>query len=188
MGLSRWAVNEYRKTEHTKKVLLCIWWDQEGVIHYELLRQDQTATAELYQQQLIRVNDALEEKRPFIGSGRRKVILLQDNARPYTAKNIVEIISDLHRLGNSLLCGVFFRLSSFGLFILSPTARRHHLTDSQFKSVEEVEKSLDEFINSKPPPFFRSGIRQLPERWKPCINGEEDYFEDWVCVYSCFYK
>lgn len=39
-----------------------------------------------------------------------------------------------------------------------------HLIGSQFKSVEQVEKSSDEFIESKPSSFFRSGIRQLPER------------------------
>jgi len=56
------------------------------------------------------VNDALEEKRPFTGSGRRPVILLQNNARPYKAKKILETIL---RLGNSSSCGVFSRLGSF---------------------------------------------------------------------------
>jgi len=52
-------------------------------------------TSELYQQQLIRVNDALEEKRPFTGSGRRPVTLLQDNVWPHKAKEILETITDL---------------------------------------------------------------------------------------------
>jgi len=52
-------------------------------------------TSELYQQQLISVNDALEEKRPFTGSGRRPVTLLQDNARSHKTKKILETIADL---------------------------------------------------------------------------------------------
>jgi len=35
-----------------------------------MLQSDQTVISELYQQQLIRVNDALEEIRSFIGNGR----------------------------------------------------------------------------------------------------------------------
>jgi hypothetical protein len=41
---------------------------------------------------------------------------------------------------------------------------QHHLVDEHFKTVDEVQKSIDDFIESKPPSFFREGIRQLPER------------------------
>jgi len=123
------------------------------------------------------MNDALEEKRPFTGTGRRPMILLQDNTWPHKAKN-----SGNHRrlrLGNSSSCGVWapdLASSDYHLF----WSLQHHLSESQFKSVEQMQKSPDEFIESKSPSFFQSGIRQLPERWQKCIETEGDYFEDWV--------
>jgi len=51
-----------------------MWWDQQGVVYYELLQPAKTVIAQ-HQQQLIHASDALEEKSPFIGKGRRKVHL-----------------------------------------------------------------------------------------------------------------
>jgi histone-lysine N-methyltransferase SETMAR len=67
---------------HPKKVLLCMWWDTEGVVHWELLPQGQTITAEVYCRQLDRVAETLAEKR----SHRQQHIFLHDNARPHTAR------------------------------------------------------------------------------------------------------
>jgi len=50
-------------------------------MYYELLKPNQTVTAEYFQQQLIDLNRALNQKRPIIAQRKCKVILLHDNAR-----------------------------------------------------------------------------------------------------------
>lgn len=70
---------------HGSKVMLCIWWDQKGVVYYELLKQGETITGEVYRRQLIRLKQALNVKRPEWRNRHDKVILQHDNARPHVA-------------------------------------------------------------------------------------------------------
>ncbi|UYV73022.1 hypothetical protein LAZ67_10001583 [Cordylochernes scorpioides] len=77
---------------HGKKLMLCIWWDQLGVIYYELLKPNETITGERYQQQLIRLSRALKIKRPQYAKRHDKVIYQHDNARPHVAKVVKETL------------------------------------------------------------------------------------------------
>jgi hypothetical protein len=43
--------------------MLCIWWDIEGIIHYELLKKNLAGTAERYCQQLCHLEEAIQQKR-----------------------------------------------------------------------------------------------------------------------------
>jgi len=70
-----------RPNIHGSKIMLCIWWDQKGLVYYELLKP-----GDRYRLQLIRLNRALREKRPEYEQRHDKVILLHDNARPHVAK------------------------------------------------------------------------------------------------------
>ena len=67
---------------HGKKLMLCIWWDQLGVVYYELLKSNETITGALYRIQLMRLS-RLKEKRVHYYSRHDKIILLHDNARPH---------------------------------------------------------------------------------------------------------
>lgn len=78
-----------------KKALLCIWWDQKGVLYYELLKPGQTITAERYCEQLIALNCSIKNKRPEWATRHGKVVLLHDNARPHVAKPIKNILEAL---------------------------------------------------------------------------------------------
>ena len=58
--------------------MLCVWWDQKGVIYYELLKLGKTVI--LNRQQMINLNQVLCEKRPEYQKRQHKVILFHDNA------------------------------------------------------------------------------------------------------------
>ena len=41
--------------------MLCIWWDQEGMLYHELLKPGETITAVRYKQQWMKLNQALKK-------------------------------------------------------------------------------------------------------------------------------
>ncbi|GFV44036.1 mariner Mos1 transposase [Trichonephila clavipes] len=47
---------------HQRKVLLCLWRDKKGPMYYELLKQGKTINADLYCNQLDKLNATIKEK------------------------------------------------------------------------------------------------------------------------------
>ena len=65
------------------KVMLCVK-DWKGIIHYELLQTGRTIDSELYCEQLMRLKQEVERKRPEL-INRRGVVFHPDTARPHTS-------------------------------------------------------------------------------------------------------
>ncbi|GBP87493.1 Mariner Mos1 transposase [Eumeta japonica] len=82
---------------HGKKIMLCIWWDQLGMVYYELLNRSETITGTLYRTQLMRLSQALKDKRPQLQHYSRydKIILLHNNARPHVAVPVKNYLKTL---------------------------------------------------------------------------------------------
>lgn len=159
---------------HQNKIMLCIWWDQLGVVHYELLASGQTVDGPLYRQQLNRLSQALRDKRPQYAERHEKVILLHDNARPHIAKTVKQKLEQLkwdvlpHPPYSPDLAP-----SDYHLF----RSMQHGLAAQKFSSVDDIKKWLDSWIASKDEQFFRHGIRMLPERWEKVVASDGQYFE-----------
>ena len=68
------------------KLLLCIWWDQLGVVYYELLKPTKTLMGDCYQRQLMCLSSTLKRNQLLYEQRYNKVILQHDNARPHVAK------------------------------------------------------------------------------------------------------
>ena len=140
--------------------LCCAWWDQRGIIYYELLKPSETITGDRYQLQLIRLNQTLKEKRPEWDNRHNKLILLHDNARPHVAKPIKKYLEGVKwEILPHPLYSPDIAPSDFHLFRSMQSA----LSGERFNSYEGIKKLLDEWIASKESDFFIRGIRLLPE-------------------------
>lgn len=89
------SVQTPKRNIHGKKVMHGVPWDTKGILHFELLQPKQTVNAQLYSQQLTRLDEKIREKRTGPGNGNRKVILLQNNARLHVAMETKETIIEL---------------------------------------------------------------------------------------------
>jgi histone-lysine N-methyltransferase SETMAR len=159
---------------HPRKVMLCVWWDIVGIIHFELLEPGQTITADLYCQQLDRLQQALIEKRPALVN-RRGVILQHDNARPHSAKITQQKIRDL---GWEVLphppYSPDIAPSDYDLF----RSLQHFLSGKTFGDIDHVKTAMSEFFASKQASFYKQGIENLAQRWGIVLDNDGDYIID----------
>ena len=154
--------------------LLCVWLGIHGIVHFELLKYGQTVNADLYCEQLNRVNQALIAKCPAIFN-RKGVILQQDNARPHNAKRTLDKINEL---GWEVLLYPLYSsdiaTSDFHLF----RSLQRFLCDKKFENLDDIKKSLSGYFAEKSIDFHRSGFEKLLNRWQRVVDNEGDYVID----------
>ncbi|UYV73800.1 hypothetical protein LAZ67_11000943 [Cordylochernes scorpioides] len=80
-----------RPNRFGKKAMLCIWWDQTGVVYFELLKPGKMVNTSCYEQQMHSLREALNEKRPEWREKHNNLILQHDNAPAHNATT--ELIS-----------------------------------------------------------------------------------------------
>jgi len=164
--------SQSKRDIHCQKLMLCIWWDHKGVVYYELLKPNETVTADRYRRQLNELAKKLNEKRPLIARKHHKVLFHDDNARPHRA-NIVK--EKIERLGWDHLdhppYSPDLAASDYHLF----RSMQVSLADVRFRNAEEVQKWVDEWIASKDEDFFKRGINKLPRRWEEVIANDGQY-------------
>ena len=123
--------------------MLCIWWNFQGVIHFELVPNGCSINAELYSQQLDRMYAALQLIYLAV-INRRRALFLQDNAKPHTANRTKEKIEEL--VGIELLPHPAYSPdlapSDYHLF----RSMAHFLRGKRFNNAEEVKNGCRVFF------------------------------------------
>jgi len=72
-----------------------VWWNQESVIYYELLKPGEIVNAHRYHQQL-KLHRVLCEKKPHYRKKHDKLIFLHDNARSHTSTMVQNYLETLN--------------------------------------------------------------------------------------------
>jgi Transposase. len=84
-----------RPNRFGRKIMLCVWWDQSGIVYCKLLEPGETVSAQRYHQEMIYLNHALIEKRTEWAKRYGKVILLYDNAPSHTPELAKDTLKSL---------------------------------------------------------------------------------------------
>ena len=154
--------------------MLCIWWDQLGVVYYEVFQPGEIITGERYRTQLMRLSRALKEKRPQYFERYDKVILQHDNAWPHVAQVVKTYLETLkwevlpHPPYTPDTAPSDYHLFRF---------MAHGLADQHSRSFEEAKNYIESWIGSKDVDFFWRRIRKLLERWEKVVANDGQYFE-----------
>jgi len=59
--------------------MLSVWWDYIGVVYFELLPRNQTINSDVYCLQLMKLNEAIKEKRKELAN-RKGIVFYHDNS------------------------------------------------------------------------------------------------------------
>jgi len=123
---------------HGSKLTLCIWWDQQGIVYYELLQSNKTITKNRYRFQLMRLSRALKEKRSQYEQKHEKVILQHGNARSHVAQAIKTYLETL----DVLLHPPYSRDIAPSDYLLFRSTT-HGLSEQKFSAYEDIKKLID---------------------------------------------
>ena len=147
-----------RQDHFGNKVMLCVWWDVDGVVHFELIADGQAVNAELYSEQLERVYNVLTQRYPTL-IRRKRALLQHDNAPAHRANLTKEELDELD--GVEILPHPAYSPdlapSDYGLF----RSMEHFFRGRLFETFDQVEAACREFFESKEPHWYRDHIRQL---------------------------
>lgn len=163
-----------RQDHFGKKVMLCVWWNVDGVVHFELIPDGRAVNAELYTEQLERVYNVLKQRYPTL-IHQKRALLQHDNASAHRANLTKEKLDELD--GIEVLPHPAYSPdlapSDYGLF----RSMVHFFRGRRFETFDQVEAACREFFESKEPQWYRDQIQQLAERWRKVIENDGLYFE-----------
>ena len=150
---------KFRTKPSAGKVMLTLFWDERGVILERYVPWENTVTSARYAGLLKNhLRPALKSK--WCGRLSTGVLLQHDNAQPHTASWTVAAIQDL-----SFDClphpPYSPDLAPSDFLVFGPL--KEAMVGKSFRSDEEVQQAVQDWLRSQPKEFFSRGIHALPK-------------------------
>ena len=149
-----------------KKVLLSVWWDYEGIVYFEFLPPNRTIDSVVYIEQLTKLNNAVEEKRPELAN-RKGVVSYRDDTRPHTS---LVTRQKLLELGWDVLPHPPYSPDLAPSDYFSFRSLRNSSNGKNFNNDDDIESYLIQFFANKNHKFYEREIMMLPEKWQKVID------------------
>ena len=149
--------------------MICIWWDWESMVHWEILKRNTTVNKELYIAQLHRMNEAIQLKRPH---QQGQTILLHDNTRPHVTQVVKAALQELEwKVLQYPPYSLDLASTDYYLF----RSLSNHMRDITFNNEEDLKNWLNKFFNTRPGELWWNSINKLVERWEEVVNSNREY-------------
>ena len=123
-----------------------MFWCADGVLYYELLRDGETITSDVYCRQLTALSEAIKANTNLPFLLRRRSILLHDNARPHVAK---KFSAKLKELNIEVLPHPPYSPDMAPTDYYMFRSMQHSLAEAEFETYEEVDQFLQGFFLPK---------------------------------------
>lgn len=162
-----------RQVRSNVKVMLTVFFDQQGIVHHEYAPQGQTITKEYYVQVLTRLRDAVRRKRPLLHAT-RDWLLHHDNA-PAHASQLVQQFLAKHQIAQVCQPPYSPDLAPCDFFLFPKV--KLALKGRRFDDVDSIKMNATQQLNGVQKDEFQKCFQQWQERWRKCIVSEGDYFE-----------
>lgn len=150
------------------KVLLTVFFDCRGVVHYEFLPQGRTVNKEYYLQVMRNLREAIRQKRPDLwknkNCGKKKQTSLL--VREFLAKNNTLIMPQPPYSPDLAPCD----------FFLFPKLKRP-MKGRRYATIEEIKTASKEELNKITKNDFSKCFEDWKKRYHKCIMSDGDYFE-----------
>lgn len=154
------------------KVMLTVFWDQDGVVMTDFLAKGTTITGAYYASLLMKLREAIKIKRR--GKISKGILLLQDNA-PVHNSHVAR--SEARACGYEILphppYSPDLAPSDFHLF----PAMKLFLKGKRFPDDAALISEVTTWLEDQPGVFYKNGVQNCIKRWEKCITLGGSYVE-----------